>query len=127
MICKGRLPLSAVHALHLAGLHNAANAMAALALCDAIGVAPERLVAPLKTFARLPHPVEKIAEKYPDYIAYDLYRDAQYSQLRNNSGASQGTGNNGTQTINIYGKAGPSSTAVPAGEYQDTITVTLTY
>ena len=65
--------------------------------------------------------------KGADYIAYELYRDAQYSQLWNNSGASQGTGNNGTQTINIYGKAGPSSTAVPAGEYQDTITVTLTY
>ena len=65
--------------------------------------------------------------KGADYIAYELYRDAQYSQLWNNSGASQGTGNNGTQTIPIYGKAGPSSTAVPAGEYQDTITVTLTY
>lgn len=65
--------------------------------------------------------------KGSDYIAYELYRDAQYSQLWNNSGASQGTGNNGTQTIPIYGKAGPSSVAVPAGEYQDTITVTLTY
>ena len=65
--------------------------------------------------------------KGADYIAYELYRDAQYSQLWNNSGASQGTGNNCTQTINIYGKAGPSLTAVPAGEYQDTITVTLTY
>ncbi len=65
--------------------------------------------------------------KGSDYIAYELYRDAQYSHLWNNSGASQGTGNNGTQTIPIYGKAGPSSAAVPAGEYQDTITVTLTY
>jgi spore coat protein U-like protein len=65
--------------------------------------------------------------KGADYIAYELYRDAQYSQPWNNSGTSQGMGNNGTQTIPIYGKAGPSSTAVPAGEYQDTITVTLTY
>ncbi len=65
--------------------------------------------------------------KGADYIAYELYRDAQYSQLWNNSGTSQGMGNNGTQTIPIYGKAGPSATAVPAGEYQDTITVTLTY
>ena len=62
VICKGKQPLLAVDALQLAGLHNAANAMAALALCDAIGVAPERLVAPLKTFAGLPHRVEKIAE-----------------------------------------------------------------
>lgn len=65
--------------------------------------------------------------KGADYIAYELYRDAQYSQLWNSSGASQGAGNNGAQTIHIYGKAGPSLAAVPAGEYQDTITVTLTY
>ena len=61
-ICKGKTPLVAVDVLKLAGLHNAANAMAALALCDAIGVAPERLVEPLKTFAGLPHRVEKVAE-----------------------------------------------------------------
>jgi len=61
-ICKGATPLVAVDALQLAGLHNAANAMAALALCDAIGVAPERLVAPLKSFIGLPHRVEKVAE-----------------------------------------------------------------
>ncbi len=69
-ICKGGQPLVAVDALQLAGLHNAANAMAALALCDAIGVAPERLVAPLKSFAGLPHRVETVAE-----IAGVLYVD----------------------------------------------------
>ena len=61
-ICKGTTVLVAVDALKLAGLHNAANAMAALALCDAIGVAPERLVEPLKAFAGLPHRVETVAE-----------------------------------------------------------------
>jgi UDP-N-acetylmuramoylalanine--D-glutamate ligase len=61
-ICKGKAPLLAVDALKLAGLHNAANAMAALALCEAIGVAPERLVEPLKSFVGLPHRVEKVAE-----------------------------------------------------------------
>ena len=61
-ICKGRIPLVAVDVLKLAGLHNAANAMAALALCDAIGVAPERLIEPLKSFAGLPHRVERVAE-----------------------------------------------------------------
>ena len=65
--------------------------------------------------------------KGADYIAYELYRDAQHSQLWNNSGASQGAGNNGAQSIRIYGKAGPSPAAVPAGEYRDTVTVTLTY
>ena len=61
-ICKGTTALVAVDALKLAGLHNVANAMAALALCDAIGVAPERLVEPLKSFAGLPHRVETVAE-----------------------------------------------------------------
>ena len=61
-ICKGKNALVAVDALKLTGLHNAANAMAALALCDAIGVDPERLVGPLKSFAGLPHRVEKVAE-----------------------------------------------------------------
>ena len=61
-ICKGTTALVAVDALKLTGLHNAANAMAALALCDAIGVAPERLVEPLKSFAGLPHRVETVAE-----------------------------------------------------------------
>jgi len=48
--------------LPLAGRHNAANAMAALALCAAIGFDAEALVPALKSFRGLPHRVEKIAE-----------------------------------------------------------------
>ena len=61
-ICRGHEVLVAVDALKLSGLHNAANAMAALALCEAVGVASARLVAPLTSFAGLPHRVEPIAE-----------------------------------------------------------------
>jgi len=61
-IWRGKEMIVAVDELQLAGLHNAANAMAALALCDAIGVAAARLVAPLKTFRGLPHRVEQVAE-----------------------------------------------------------------
>ena len=61
-ICRGHEVLVAVNALKLSGLHNAANAMAALALCEAVGVAPARLVAPLTSFAGLPHRVEPVAE-----------------------------------------------------------------
>jgi UDP-N-acetylmuramoylalanine--D-glutamate ligase len=53
------LPLSA---LPLAGLHNAADALAALALCTAIGLPPEKLVDGLRSFKGLPHRVENIAE-----------------------------------------------------------------
>jgi UDP-N-acetylmuramoylalanine--D-glutamate ligase len=61
-ICKGNEALVAVDALKLSGLHNAANAMAALALCEALGVESSRLVESLKSFAGLPHRVETVAE-----------------------------------------------------------------
>ena len=61
-ICQGKTVLVAVDALKLAGLHNAANAMAALALCEALGVPTEKLVEPLKSFIGLAHRVEIIAE-----------------------------------------------------------------
>jgi len=53
------LPLSQ---LPLEGRHNAANALAALALCSAIGLPLERLVGGLRSFKGLPHRVEKVAE-----------------------------------------------------------------
>lgn len=70
VLCQGKAPIVAVDALKLAGLHNAANALAALALCEAVGVAPARLIEPLKSFGGLPHRVETVAE-----IAGVLYVD----------------------------------------------------
>ncbi len=61
-IWRGKEALVELADLQLSGLHNAANAMAALALCEAVGVAPQRLIAPLKTFKGLPHRVETVAE-----------------------------------------------------------------
>lgn len=61
-ILKGDQALVSLSELKLTGLHNAANAMAALALCEAVGIAPEKLVAPLKAFKGLPHRVETVAE-----------------------------------------------------------------
>jgi UDP-N-acetylmuramoylalanine--D-glutamate ligase len=48
--------------LPIAGLHNAANALAALALCAAIDVPQLPLIQGLRTFRGLPHRVEKIGE-----------------------------------------------------------------
>jgi UDP-N-acetylmuramoylalanine--D-glutamate ligase len=56
---QGLLP---VDKLPIAGLHNAANAMAALALCRAIGLDYDGLIPALKTFEGLPHRVQKVAE-----------------------------------------------------------------
>lgn len=61
-IMQGDRRLLPLAELPLAGLHNAANAMAALALCSGIGFDPVSLVPALKNFCGLPHRVEKIAE-----------------------------------------------------------------
>jgi UDP-N-acetylmuramoylalanine--D-glutamate ligase len=57
-IFRGQEKLVAVDELQLTGLHNAANAMAALALCECVGVAPVRVLPALKAFKGLPHRVE---------------------------------------------------------------------
>src|SRR5574343_261526 len=62
-IWRGKEKLVAVAELRLSGLHNAANAMAALALCEVAGVQPQALVAPLKEFRGLAHRVELVADK----------------------------------------------------------------
>ena len=53
------MPMSA---LPVAGLHNAANALAALALTRALGLPMEALLRGLLHFKGLPHRVEKVAE-----------------------------------------------------------------
>ncbi|MCU0933349.1 MAG: UDP-N-acetylmuramoyl-L-alanine--D-glutamate ligase [Thiobacillaceae bacterium] len=61
-LCEGGEALLPVDKLPIAGLHNAANALAALALCRAIGLPYEGLLPALKTFEGLPHRVQKVAE-----------------------------------------------------------------
>ncbi len=64
--------LMPVAELPLAGLHNAANALAAGALCHAIGVPDAALVRALRAFKGLPHRVEKINT----INAIDFYDDS---------------------------------------------------
>ena len=61
-LMHGNERLIALNSLKLVGKHNAANALAALALCEAIGVAPEILIAALVNFKGLAHRVEFIAK-----------------------------------------------------------------
>jgi len=61
-LCCGNDRLMPVAALPVAGLHNAANALAALALTRALDLPMEALLEGLKHFKGLPHRVEKIAE-----------------------------------------------------------------
>ena len=61
-IVRGSEPLISLDKLKIAGLHNAANSMAALALCEAVGVPPWKLLAALAEFSGLPHRVEWVAD-----------------------------------------------------------------
>ncbi len=61
-LAHGARRLMAVSELPLAGLHNAANALAAHALAHAIGLPDEPLVAALREFRGLPHRMQKVAE-----------------------------------------------------------------
>ena len=61
-LAMGATPLMPVREMRLAGLHNAANALAATALCRAIGLPLAPLLDALRAFAGLPHRVERIGE-----------------------------------------------------------------
>ncbi len=51
-----------VDKLAVTGMHNAANALAALALCRAIGLDYDGLLPALQTFAGLPHRVQRVGQ-----------------------------------------------------------------
>jgi len=59
---QGANALLAVREMRLAGLHNAANALAALALCRALVLPLQPLLAALREFKGLPHRTELIGE-----------------------------------------------------------------
>ena len=63
------------------------------------------------------------------YLQYELYRDPQRTQRWGNTpgtDTSQGSGDNATQTLTVYGRV-PAQPSPRAGAYADTVTVTLTY
>ncbi|QMT31084.1 UDP-N-acetylmuramoyl-L-alanine--D-glutamate ligase [Alysiella filiformis] len=55
--------LIAQNDIPLQGSHNAANVLAALALCESVGLQRETLLQNVRTFKGLPHRVEKVGEK----------------------------------------------------------------
>jgi UDP-N-acetylmuramoylalanine--D-glutamate ligase len=61
-LAQGDQKLMAVSQLRVAGLHNAANGLAALALTRAIDLAYQPLLQALAQFEGLPHRVQKVAE-----------------------------------------------------------------
>ena len=61
-LARGAERLLAVDAMRIRGLHNAANALAALALGEAIGLPREAMLAEVREFPGLPHRAEWVAD-----------------------------------------------------------------
>ncbi len=59
-LAQGETQLMKASELTVNGLHNATNALAALALCRALGVAMDPLLSALREFRGLPHRMEKV-------------------------------------------------------------------
>jgi UDP-N-acetylmuramoylalanine--D-glutamate ligase len=74
--------------LQVAGLHNVANALAALALCRAIDLPMQSLLAALRGFKGLPHRVERVAEI--DGVVY--YDDSKGTNVGATEAALKGLG-----------------------------------
>ncbi len=60
-LTSGLRKIMKANQLHITGLHNAANALAAMALCNAIGIEKTAIVKALIDFKGLPHRVEWVA------------------------------------------------------------------
>jgi len=61
-LCAGAEPLLALDAMRIVGRHNAANALAALAMGDALGLEREAMLRALREFPGLPHRAAWVAD-----------------------------------------------------------------
>lgn len=87
-LARGGERLLAVGELQLAGLHNAANALAALALCHGAGLPLPAMLDALRAFRGLPHRVEKVAH----IGGVDFYDDSKGTNVGATLAALEGLG-----------------------------------
>jgi len=112
-LVQGERFLLPVSDLPLAGLHNAANALAALALCAAIGIDAVSLLPALRAFRGLPHRVEKVTE----IGGVTYYDDSKGTNVGATVAALQGLGRPSVVILGGDGKGqdfGPLKAAVAA-------------
>jgi UDP-N-acetylmuramoylalanine--D-glutamate ligase len=69
-LARGGERLLPVDELGVPGLHNAANALAAMALCHELGIGADPMRAALRAFEGLPHRVQPVAER-DSVVFYD--------------------------------------------------------
>jgi UDP-N-acetylmuramoylalanine--D-glutamate ligase len=108
-IANGDERLLRISELPVAGLHNVANAMAAMALCGAIGVQVYPLLLALKNFKGLPHRVEKVAE----IDSVNFYDDSKGTNVGATLAAINGLGGVGGKVVVILGGEGKGQDFLP--------------
>ncbi|BBJ00478.1 UDP-N-acetylmuramoylalanine--D-glutamate ligase [Ferrigenium kumadai] len=96
--------------LQVTGLHNVANALAALALCRAIDLPMPALLAALRSFKGLPHRVERVAEI--DGVTY--YDDSKGTNVGATEAALKGLGRKAVVILGGEGKGQDFSPLNPA-------------
>jgi len=101
-LVQGSRFLMPVSALPIAGLHNAANALAALALCAAIGIDPVSLLPALRSFKGLAHRVEKVTT----IAGITYYDDSKGTNVGATVAALAGLGGVGCKSVVILGGDG---------------------
>jgi UDP-N-acetylmuramoylalanine--D-glutamate ligase len=101
-LVQGSRFLMPVSELQIAGLHNAANALAALALCAAIGIDAVSLLPALRSFKGLAHRVEKVTTL--NGITY--YDDSKGTNVGATVAALEGLGGVGCKSVVILGGDG---------------------
>jgi len=111
-LAQGAVPLIAVRDMKLAGLHNAANALAALALCRSIGLPLAPLLQALRAFPGLPHRVELVREA--NGVRY--YDDSKGTNVGSTAAALAGLAGAGTKVVLIAGGDGKGQDFSPLAE-----------
>jgi UDP-N-acetylmuramoylalanine--D-glutamate ligase len=101
-LVQGSRFLMPVSELPIAGLHNAANALAALALCAAIGIDPVSLLPALRSFKGLAHRVEKVTT----ITGVTYYDDSKGTNVGATVAALEGLGGVGCKSVVILGGDG---------------------
>ena len=99
-LAQGSQCLLKARELQVAGLHNVANALAALALCRAVGLPMAALLAGLRSFKGLPHRVEKVAE----IAGITYYDDSKGTNVGATEAALQGLGKHAVVILGGEGK-----------------------